>query len=158
MAVSSGLLDPAQPSFLTIDCDDAALGRLYLELIERYSRATVRLIRGKRSRKAAGFLDEAAAAFQLPLYFGGGWNGFEECLRQYWLPTDGIIGVVAGAGLLLADDTESAWAALVSILKDARDAPGPPVRLILQANPQDTRRLRARIESHGGRLAELRFG
>jgi hypothetical protein len=155
MAAITDLLRPESPRFLTVDCDDAAFGRLYLRLLEEHPSATVRLIRGKRSRKAGDFLAETAAALQFPLYFGGGWNGFEECIRQYWIPTSAIVGLVAGAESLFADDTESAWEAFTGIVNDTRDAPGPSVRFLFQAGGQAARLLRSHIESHGGSVANI---
>lgn len=157
MTGAAGLLDPETPPFLLADCDDAQLGEWVAGMIAERPGATIRIIRGKQSATALAFLAEAAAALQLPLYFGGGWNAFDECLRQYWLPTEAIIAVVADAGLLFAEEHGDAWEPLVSIV-GAADSPARPLRFVLQVASSGAEPLRSAIESHAGRSAPLRIG
>ncbi|WP_280233930.1 barstar family protein [Nocardia cyriacigeorgica] len=75
----------------------------------------VREVRGKKMRSVAGVLDEFAAAFQFPYYFGNNKDAFDDCLRDLddWLGSaEGYVVVVRDGGQLLADaPADRAWLA-----------------------------------------------
>jgi hypothetical protein len=82
---------------------------------------TVRVVRGRTSRRLEGLFDEFSAALQFPLYFGRNRNAFDECIADLdWLPHDtGIVIVVAQPEELLADAAPSELAWLASSLANA---------------------------------------
>jgi hypothetical protein len=69
--------------------------------------ATVRVIRGDRSRTVDALFDELSAALQFPLYFGSNWAAVDECLSDLdRLGWDGpIVLVVPRADELLVEST-----------------------------------------------------
>ncbi|MGE0601714.1 MAG: barstar family protein [Dehalococcoidia bacterium] len=100
------------------------------------------MVRGTHSRTEAAFIAEASAALQFPLYTGRGWNAFDESLRQYWIPTEAIIVLVAGAQELLADERETTAETLATIIAGA-NLDRRPLRVILQTEPGSSDRLPA---------------
>src|SRR4051794_14218909 len=51
-----------------------------------------RFIRGNKSRTAAAFFDESAAALQFPYYFGENWDAFHDCVTDLeWLHANKVV-------------------------------------------------------------------
>ncbi|AHH15909.1 barstar family protein [Nocardia nova SH22a] len=68
-----------------------------------------RELRAAKMRTAAGLLDEFAAAFQFPYYFGDNRDAFDECLRdldEFVGAAPGYVAVVRDSADLLADQRE----------------------------------------------------
>ncbi|MEU6563156.1 barstar family protein [Nocardia nova] len=68
-----------------------------------------RELRGAKMRTAAGLLDEFAAAFQFPYYFGDNRDAFDECLRdldEFVGAAPGYVAVIRDSADLLADQRE----------------------------------------------------
>jgi RNAse (barnase) inhibitor barstar len=65
-------------------------------------RRVVRVVRGGKATSTAAFFDEAAAALQLPLYFGANWDAFFDCLADLaWLRGDAVVVLIVQAERLL---------------------------------------------------------
>jgi hypothetical protein len=154
LATVDDVLRDDGPPFWLIDCDDGALGRFYLDSLERAPGTAIRLLRGGRCETVRGFMAEAAAALQLPLYFGGNWNAFEEAISQYWIPASGLVAIVAEAELLFVAETGDAWGPLTSIVRGA-DSPRWPVRFVFQAGEPVGEAIRGRIAAHGAAIGAL---
>jgi RNAse (barnase) inhibitor barstar len=60
----------------------------------------VRYLRGPKCADRSGFFDEAAAALQLPFYFGENWDAFHDCLGD-------LSGMEATALLIVVTDATS---------------------------------------------------
>ncbi len=83
---------------------------------------TVRVLRGRRMEDRSGMFDEFATAFQFPLYFGGNWDAFDECLSDLeWLDvTEGLVVAIVDADHVLAA-VPNEFADLVTSLRYAAD-------------------------------------
>jgi hypothetical protein len=99
-----------------------------------------------RTAKRDGLLQEWAAAFQFPYYFGGTWDAFEECLNDLdWLPASAYIALVTNFDRVLADDlTElTTFAGVLEMAAkewtrpERHQDPHPPVpfRVVLHSKP-----------------------
>ena len=62
----------------------------------------IRVVRGSRMESKELLLDEFAAAFQFPMYFGRNWDAFEECMADLqWLPGKAYLLIISNASSLL---------------------------------------------------------
>lgn len=98
--------DLAQLLVTSTDAD--ALPLLHDYLTSRHGGdATIRLLRGHKSRTLRALFDEWAAALQFPSYFGENWAAFEDCLRDLPRanPTDHLL-LIANSAELLADEPQ----------------------------------------------------
>ncbi len=77
----------------------------------------IRVVRGRRMQSKELLLDEFAAALQFPLYFGGNWDAFEECMSDLqWLPAKEYVLIIADAGSLLKIEPEGSIIVAFEIL------------------------------------------
>lgn len=104
---------------------------------------------------------EFQAALQFPYYFGAGWNGFDECIRDLdWISAAGYIILILDSADLLANEEESQldrlllaleWAAVEwskpIALGEAWDRPAVPFHVLFHYLPEDEQRLHRRIAS-----------
>lgn len=70
---------------------------------------TVRVVRGDKMRTYSRLLDEFAAAFQFPLYFGRNMAAFDEFIRELdWItPGRGFVTVITVPEQITADEPDS---------------------------------------------------
>jgi RNAse (barnase) inhibitor barstar len=67
----------------------------------------VRSIRGKRCSTNAALLQEWAAAFQFPSYFGENWDAFVDCMCDLaWVRAPAYVSFVTGAHHVLANQPD----------------------------------------------------
>ncbi|MGA8908100.1 MAG: barstar family protein [Acidobacteriaceae bacterium] len=77
----------------------------------------IRVVRGRRMQSKEHLLDEFAAAFQFPLYFGRNWDAFEECMADLqWLPAKAYVLVISDASFLLKMEPANSMVVLFEIL------------------------------------------
>jgi len=82
----------------------------------------VRVIRGRRCRRAGELFAEIAEALEFPDYFGHNWDALEECLTDLeWLPGKGYVLLLTAAEQILTDDEEE-FATFLEVLSDAGEA------------------------------------
>jgi RNAse (barnase) inhibitor barstar len=126
--------------------------------------AIVRVIRGAKSRSAADFFNECAAALQFPDYFGENWDALDECLRDLeWLPGDAYLLVLTDADLLLDRDADE-LGTLLKLLEhaanewakahDSQNVPRP-FHVVFQCAPDRVSLFHARVREIGRTLDTL---
>lgn len=82
----------------------------------------VRVIRGRRCRRAEELFAEIAEALEFPDYFGHNWDALEECLTDLeWLSGRGYVLLFTDAELILSDE-EDEFATFLEVLNDAGEA------------------------------------
>jgi len=125
--------------------------------LERSSekRTVCRVIRGHKATTKSAFLDECAAAWQFPCYFGENWDAFEECLTDLrWLPAEAYVFCVTRAVHLLekepSDQQQQLLMVLQGIAKEwGQSTPSRPARsrfgLVLDTNPKRERGIPAAV-------------
>jgi hypothetical protein len=97
-----------------------------------------RVIRGKKCGTAAAFFDEAAAALQFPLYFGGNWDAFADCFRDLarFGEKSAVVVAITDANKLPADVLEMLGEVLLVCLDDVNQPEKPmkprPLHVILE--------------------------
>ncbi len=111
---SPGILESSHRFFVTTE-SPAAVYDFQCATTRLHPRTYVRRLRGSRCRTERSFFDEAAAALQLPWYFGHNWNALDECLADVCRDAEQAIVLFEEADLLLAD-TPAAFGTLVAIL------------------------------------------
>jgi hypothetical protein len=124
-----------------------ALDELQLRLCEAYPRGVIRKLRGGRCGDERALFDEAAAALQLPSYFGMNWNAFDECIAQYALPADRLCVLVGDATKLLTA-RDAALATLSNIIGGGL-AGGRPGKLVYQVAPDQVAAFAERLTRAG---------
>lgn len=128
---------------------------------------TVRRVRGRQMRTVDALFDETAAALQFPPYFGENWAAFDECLSDMdWLPmAAGIVLVIDGPTVVLADEPEVEMEVLVRLLRVAAetyaepiargewwDRPAVPFHVVLHAQPHEAEETSQRWTEAGARV------
>ena len=84
----------------------------------------VRILDGRRCRTKPALLAEMARVLGFPSYFGGTWDGLEDCLTDLeWLPGAGYRLVIQAADRLLAGERAS-YATFIALLEDVGRAWG----------------------------------
>lgn len=124
-----------------------------LEAADRGRRVAARVLRGRKATTRAAFLDEAAAALQFPLYFGGNWDAFYDCLTDLsWLRAEAVVLVIADAGHLLEHASARDIDAMTEVLREAmlvvndqERGVGPrSLHLVLHTTPEERGRYQQR--------------
>lgn len=106
--MTTDLLAIDAPPFALLDASAGHLDTLRSWLQFKHPGLIVRTIRGAKSRTAAAFFDEVAAACQFPSYFGGNWMAFDECTHDLGEETGaGCVLLISAASQLLADEAET---------------------------------------------------
>jgi RNAse (barnase) inhibitor barstar len=126
--------------------------------------AIVRLIRGAKSRTAAGLFDEFGAALQFPDYFGENWDALLDCLRDLeWLTADAYLLVVT-EGELVLDREVKQFKTLVEVLAEAaeewakaEDSQGVvrPFHIVFQCGTERAAHLETRLRETGRKFEVL---
>jgi hypothetical protein len=124
----------------------------------RASELNVWFLRGPKMRTVDALFDEVGAALQFPYYFGENWPALDDCITDLeWVPPRaGYVLVLAEAEMVLDDERDALnvlrrvltnavteWAKPVE-LGEWWDRPPVPFSVVLQTNPQDLERCRAR--------------
>lgn len=77
----------------------------------------VRVLPGERLRTAGALFTEFARAWRFPGYFGHNWSALEDCLLDLaWLPAEGYLCVVTGAGHVLREEPEEVLGLFLDLL------------------------------------------
>jgi RNAse (barnase) inhibitor barstar len=113
------------------------------------TKATVRIVRGRRCRTGPALFQEWAAALQFPSYFGDNWDAFEECLTdREWLPGRLHVVLLTEVPHVLEDE-EAVRPAFFGILKAAGEDPGGrTLRIVFQCGADDAPAMRALLGDH----------
>lgn len=99
------------------DLTDAVVA---LEATDGGGRVAARVVRGRKATTRAAFLDETSAALQFPLYFGGNWDAFYDCVTDLsWLRAEAVVLFIADAGHLLENASLRDIDAMVEVLCEA---------------------------------------
>ncbi len=99
------LIRTGQPTAFIVAGDGAAVVAIQRALDRAHPDTTFIHLRGTRTRTAAGFFDELAAALQAPVWFGGNWNALVDVARDRgWLA--GHVLAIYDVHELLADAGE----------------------------------------------------
>jgi hypothetical protein len=143
--VLATLLSSDLPSLHVAELGLGELDTLRARLEHEHAPALARIVRGRRSRTRAAFFDEAAAALQLPSYFGAGWDAFVDCARDL-APGAQRVVMVSLASELFADEP-AALAVLADVTTQLHSE--RPFHLLLQETPGGLRVLEARLRDAG---------
>jgi len=120
--------------------------------------AICRVIRGHKATTKSAFLDECAAAWQFPCYFGENWDAFEECLTDLqWLPAEAYVFCVTRAVHLLekepSDQQQQLLLVLQGIAKEWGQAspsrPAAVFHVLLQCTAEEKPLLDQRLQAAG---------
>ncbi len=123
-----------------------------------------RVARGRKATTRLAFLDESSAALQFPLYFGGNWDAFYDCLTDLsWLRAEAVVLFLADAGHLLEDASVRDVDALVEVLHEAARAVndegrgvGPKsLHIVLHTTPEEWEQFQNRWQDSDLDAAEL---
>ena len=127
----------AGPVLGTLDLDAGPFSGVRYQVPSGY---VARELRGAKMRTATGLLDEFAAAFQFPYYFGDNRDAFDECLRdldEFVGEAPGYVAVIRDSAGLLADQREDLeW--FDAAMRDAADywaRRAVAFRVVLQHRP-----------------------
>lgn len=115
-----GLLALGKPYIALTEASEGALTDLQQRLTSRAAGNVIRVIRGRKCRTYSGFFDEVGAALQFPLYFGGNWNAFDECITDLdWLPGQAYLLMFSNAESVLSDESPEEFGVLALHLAKA---------------------------------------
>jgi hypothetical protein len=121
-------------------CDEQDIDAVALTAPEG---TVTRIVRGQRCVSKERTLQEWAAAFQFPSYFGNNWDAFEECLNDLaWLNARQVVAFVTRADAMVPR-SPGAFAMLLEILAAAEKNSG--FRAVLQCSPARADALHRRI-------------
>jgi RNAse (barnase) inhibitor barstar len=126
--------------------------------LERSSekRTVCRVIRGHKATTKPAFLDECAAAWQFPYYFGENWDALEECLTDLqWLPAEAYVFCVTRAVHLLEKEPSDQKHRLLMILEGiakewSQATPSRPAKvfhILLQCTAEEKPSLIQRLQA-----------
>jgi hypothetical protein len=105
----------------------------------------VRVVRGNRCASRERTLQEWAAAFQFPSYFGNNWDAFEDCLLDLeWLNARRTVAIVTEADGMLPRSLND-FATLTNILLTAQKE--SPLLVVFQCAPGRKAALRRRLST-----------
>lgn len=122
MPIQREEIDKLANPFLALECQERDLGSLALEVRSNPDHV-IRVLRGEKCRTKQEFLDEVAAAFQFPYYFGKNWDAFDECINDLgdWLPAHNYLALVTNAEELLFEEPFKEFETLTRILRRAAE-------------------------------------
>jgi len=104
-----------------------------------------RVVRGQRCVSKERTLQEWAAAFQFPSYFGNNWDAFEDCVNDLeWLRAPRIVAIVTRADEMLPRSPKD-FATMLGILITAQT--GTLLQVVFQCKPGRADLLRRKIDS-----------
>lgn len=136
----------------------------------RAEKIVVRTLLGERMRDFHGLFDEFATRLEFPSYFGRNYNALKDCLTDLaWLPGDGYILIARDAEMLLAQESDKDFSALLELLQsvceqwarpisegEVWDRKALPFHVVLQTTSRELSVLRTRLEKAGIAAGELR--
>jgi hypothetical protein len=146
-----------EAAFALMVSEPANLGLLIDTFTQNDEQLVLRLVRGKRMHHESGVLDEFAAAWQFPWYYGRNCNAFSECMRDLsWIAGSRLLCVVLDSDELLMEaerDTLAVFMRIMSRVKRELANPMPPPELppvrwygtLLHCSPQNSARFEARF-------------
>ena len=141
---------PTEPRVHIVNLDASSVSNRVLAIVEHSPDTCVRVLRGAKMTTEQRLLDEFAAAYQFPHYFGENWNALVDCMSDLsWMPAARYLMVIRNADVMLSQAPELFRAFVGTINAIARDwgetqpsarpwAPEPHAfHLVLQAEVGD---------------------
>jgi hypothetical protein len=108
-------------AFARVDCTSADITRFVQNIARDERQFAARFVRGKRMRNEAGVLDEFAAAWQFPWYYGRNWNAFSECISDlHWIAGTDLLCVVLDSDQLLVEAEADALSVFLRLMTRAK--------------------------------------
>jgi RNAse (barnase) inhibitor barstar len=124
---------------------------------------------GARMRDFGGLFDEFATKLRFPPYFGRNYNALKDCLTDLaWLPGDSYVLIIRDAAMVLTQEEEEDFSALLHLLQsvseewarpvvegEAWDRAAVPFHVVLQTTSRDLSTLLGRLAKAGVPPAQL---